>query len=118
MPQQLAHPPARALAPCTDDDREHQTDLQARRDHRGEKDQRGDELMVALPELLRSAGDGGEGLAPGNGQAEHRHGVRQQVEKEGCRGQRECAVQRVLAPAPQLFATARTARRGAGCELG
>ena len=102
----------------SEDDRQHRADLQSRRDDRGEEDEDGDELVVALPELQRPAGDRGEGLPPGDGQAEHRHGVREHVEKGGRGRQRERAVERVLAAAPQLLVASRTARRGARRELG
>ena len=74
--------------------------------------------MASLPELLSTAGDRRGGLAPGNGESEHGHGVREHVEERGRGRQREGTVERVFAASLELLAAARTARRGARRELG
>ena len=118
MAEQLADPRRYAIAPRAEGDDQHQKDLQRRRDHRGEEHQAGHHLAPVAPELLGAAEHGRERLAPDHGEAEHGSGVGNRVEDRRRQGQRQGAIERVLAGAVQLVVTARAARRRSGPQRG
>ena len=60
---------------------------------------------------------GGLSVAPDDGEAKHRHRVRDDVEEDGGDRQRKCAVERILATAPQLFVASRASGRRSRFEL-
>ena len=98
-------------------DRQHEANLQRRRDDGGEQHQHRDDLLPVLPQVLGASDHGGRGRAPDDRQAEHRNGVRDHVEHRGRERQRERPVERVLTAAPQLLVAARAARRRARRKL-
>ena len=111
MAQQRPHPSRRALEMGAEHDRQHQTDLQRRRDHSGQQHQHRDHLLPIAPQVLGASDHGSGGRAPDDRQAEHRNRVCNHVEQSGPQRQRERPIERVLAVAPQLLVAARTARR-------
>ena len=62
MAQQRPHPSRRAFATGPEHDRQHEADLQRRRDDGGEEHQHRDDLLPVLPEMLGASDHGGGGL--------------------------------------------------------
>ena len=116
--QERSHPSWREFPPGSEHDRQHQANLQRRRNDCGEEHQRRDDLLVVRPQMLDAPEDGGGRVAPDDREAKHRYRVRGYVKHRSPQRQREGPVKRVLPPPPQLLVAARTTRRRAGLKLG